>query len=116
MDLGLRGKVALVAASSRGLGRATAEELAAEGAHLVMCARSEGPLREAAAAIERGNPGVRVVALPADLADPDAVDRVVGGARRGGGRGGRRGRRGGGLGRRVAGVISGRMSMPRRSW
>lgn len=76
MDLGLRGKVALVAASSRGLGRATAEELAAEGADLVMCARSEGPLREAAAAIERAS-GVRVVALPADLADPDAVDRVV---------------------------------------
>ena len=77
MDLGLRGKVALVAASSRGLGRATAEELAAEGADLVMCARSEGPLREAAAAIERANPGVRVVAHAADLADPDAVDRVV---------------------------------------
>lgn len=76
MDLGLRGKVALVAASSRGLGRATAEELAAEGADLVMCARSEGPLREAATAIERAS-GVRVVALPADLADPDAVDRVV---------------------------------------
>ena len=76
MDLGLRGKIALVAASSRGLGRATAEELAAEGADLVMCARSEGPLREAATAIERAS-GVRVVALPADLADPDAVDRVV---------------------------------------
>lgn len=76
MDLGLRGKVALVAASSRGLGRATAEELAAEGADLVMCARGEGPLREAATAIERAS-GVRVVALPADLADPDAVDRVV---------------------------------------
>ena len=76
MDLGLRGKVALVAASSRGLGRATAEELAAEGADLIMCARSEGPLREAATAIERAS-GVRVVALPADLADPDAVDRVV---------------------------------------
>ena len=81
MDLGLRGKVAFVAASSRGLGRATAEELAAEGADLVMCARSEGPLREAAAAIERASgergAGVKVLAIPADLADPDAVDRVV---------------------------------------
>jgi len=41
MDLGLRGKVALVAASSKGLGRAVAEELAAEGAHLVICARGQ---------------------------------------------------------------------------
>src|ERR671933_927593 len=38
MDLGLKGKVALVAAASRGLGRAVAEELAAEGASLVLCA------------------------------------------------------------------------------
>ena len=39
MDLGLKDKVALVAAGSRGLGRAVAEELAAEGASLVLCAR-----------------------------------------------------------------------------
>ena len=44
MDLGLAGKVALVAASSKGLGRAVAEELAAEGAHLVMCARGHDTL------------------------------------------------------------------------
>jgi 3-oxoacyl-[acyl-carrier protein] reductase len=40
MDLGLKGKVAFVAAASKGLGRAVAEELAAEGASLVLCARS----------------------------------------------------------------------------
>ena len=40
MDLGLKDKVALVAASSEGLGRAVAEELAAEGAALILCARS----------------------------------------------------------------------------
>jgi 3-oxoacyl-[acyl-carrier protein] reductase len=76
MDLGLRGKVALVAASSRGLGRAAADELAAEGADLVMCARGEEALREAAAAIRRAA-GVRVVAVAADLGDPAGVDTVV---------------------------------------
>ena len=47
MDLGLRGKVAIVAAASKGLGRATAEELAAEGARVVLCARGEDALRVA---------------------------------------------------------------------
>lgn len=75
MDLGLRGKVALVAASSTGLGRAAAEELAAEGADLVICARSEGPLAEAKASLEAT--GSRVVAVAANLTDPDDVVKVV---------------------------------------
>ena len=41
MDLGIRNRVAMVAASSRGLGRAVAEALAAEGASLALCARNE---------------------------------------------------------------------------
>jgi 3-oxoacyl-[acyl-carrier protein] reductase len=77
VDLGLRGKVALVAASSRGLGRAVAEELAAEGAHLVMCARGEPALREAADAIRAASPDVRVLDVAADLSDPADVERVV---------------------------------------
>lgn len=76
MDLGLKGKVALVAASSRGLGRAIAAELAAEGASLVMCARGEAALLDAQAAIERTT-GARVVAVTADLSDPGAVQRLV---------------------------------------
>jgi 3-oxoacyl-[acyl-carrier protein] reductase len=76
MDLGLRGRVALVAGSSRGLGRAVAEELASAGAHLVLCARHEGPLREAAEAIEQAN-GVRVASVAADLGDPAQTDAVV---------------------------------------
>jgi 3-oxoacyl-[acyl-carrier protein] reductase len=44
MDLGLKGKVALVAASSRGLGRAVAEELGSEGVDLVLCARGVAAL------------------------------------------------------------------------
>lgn len=69
MDLGLRGKVALVAASSRGLARAVAEELAREGASLVMCARGAAPLREAADAI-RAEHGVRVIDVAGDLGEP----------------------------------------------
>lgn len=76
MDLGLRDKVALVAASSRGLGRAVAEELAAEGARLVMCARNEGPLRAAEEAIRRQT-GAAVLAVPTDLSEPDGVQRLV---------------------------------------
>ncbi len=81
MDLGLRGRVALVAASSRGLGRAVAEELAAEGAHLFLCARGETALRETARAIERAS-GVRVLALAANLSEADGVDAVVASALR----------------------------------
>jgi 3-oxoacyl-[acyl-carrier protein] reductase len=76
MDLEIRGRVALVAGSSRGLGRAVAEELAAAGADLVLTARGEGPLRETADAIARAS-GVRVVPVPADLGDPAQVDRVI---------------------------------------
>ncbi|HYN80111.1 MAG TPA: SDR family oxidoreductase [Gemmatimonadaceae bacterium] len=76
MDLGLRGKIALVAAASRGLGRAVAEELAAEGASLVICARGETALHEAAAAI-RGSSGVEVEAVAADVARPEDVERLV---------------------------------------
>ena len=76
MDLGLRGKIALVAASSKGLGRAVAEELAAEGANLVMCARGKETLDQTADAI-RQKTGVKVVAVPADVSDPKDAARVV---------------------------------------
>lgn len=79
MDLGLKGKVALVAASSRGLGRAVAEELAAEGADLVMCARGERDLTETAGVIT-GAFGVRAHPVATDLSDPDAIDDLVSGA------------------------------------
>jgi 3-oxoacyl-[acyl-carrier protein] reductase len=81
MDLGIRGKVALVAASSRGLGRAVAEELAAEGVELALCARGEAALRETAEAIRR-SAKVRVLDLVADVAEPADVARVVGAALR----------------------------------
>ena len=68
MDLGIAGRVAVVTAASRGLGRASAEALAGEGVDLVLCARSEGPLAEAAEAVRAL--GVDVVAVAADVADP----------------------------------------------
>lgn len=76
MELGLRGKVALVGASSQGLGRAVARELAGEGASVVLCARGAAALEAAREAIaaETGSP-VRVVA--ADLSKDGEPERVV---------------------------------------
>ena len=68
MDLGLTGKVALVAASSKGLGRAVAEALAAEGCDLFLCARGKDAL-DATASVIRAASKRRVVALAADLSD-----------------------------------------------
>ena len=81
MDLGIRGKVALVAASSRGLGRACAEALAAEGVDLVLCARGEAALRATAADIRR-TAGVRVVDVVADVATQPGIAAVLSAAER----------------------------------
>jgi 3-oxoacyl-[acyl-carrier protein] reductase len=67
VDLGLRGRAAFVAASSKGMGRATAECFAGEGADLGMCARGAEALEEAAAAVRAR--GVRAVTRVADLSD-----------------------------------------------
>ena len=76
MDLVLRGKVALVSASSKGLGRAIAEELAAEGANLIVCARGEEALRRTADSI-RNTTGVKVVEVPADVSQQAGIDQVT---------------------------------------
>ena len=76
MDFGLRGKVALVSASSKGLGRAIAEELAAEGANLVVCARGEEALRQTAESI-RKSAGVTVVEVAADVSAQEGIDTVA---------------------------------------
>jgi 3-oxoacyl-[acyl-carrier protein] reductase len=78
LDLGLSDKVALVAASSRGLGRAIAEELAAEGSSLVMCARDSDRLSKSAAEIE-SRWSVPVLPVAADLSvrgQPEFVARA----------------------------------------
>jgi 3-oxoacyl-[acyl-carrier protein] reductase len=66
MDLGIRGRRALVTGASRGLGRGCAEALAAEGAELVIAARGAGALEEAARAIRAAH-GVTVTAVAADV-------------------------------------------------
>jgi 3-oxoacyl-[acyl-carrier protein] reductase len=76
MDLGLANKVALVAAGSRGLGRAVAEELAAEGASLVLCARDGRGLAETGAAIAEKS-GAHVLAVPADVTVIEEIKHVV---------------------------------------
>jgi 3-oxoacyl-[acyl-carrier protein] reductase len=73
MDLGLEGKVALVTAASKGLGRASAAALAAEGAKVAI--NSRDPERIRATATELGSD---ILALPDDVTDPDAPRRLVG--------------------------------------
>lgn len=76
MNLGLDGKVALVAASSRGLGRAVASRLAREGARVAMCARDSDAL-EAAADRVCEETGAELHTTPVDLVAADAAERVV---------------------------------------
>jgi len=76
MDLGLKNKVALVAAASRGLGRAVAEELAAEGASLVICSRNAETINNTANEITKAT-GAEVLALAADVSQADDVVRLV---------------------------------------
>jgi 3-oxoacyl-[acyl-carrier protein] reductase len=75
VELGIRGKVALVAAASKGLGRAAAWELAREGAKVAIAARGEGLLRQVAAemAEDTGSP---VIGIPADVSVAEEVEAL----------------------------------------
>ncbi len=75
MDLGLQGKKALVSASSRGLGKAAAAALAAEGAAVALCSRS-AEVHETAIEIAEVT-GVKAVSVQADLTNPDDIKRYV---------------------------------------
>ena len=76
MDLGLKGKVALVAAASRGLGRAVAEELAAEGASLILCSRDAGAINRTAIEIAKAT-GAAMLAESCEVSKPVDVARLV---------------------------------------
>src|SRR5262245_10686213 len=72
MDIGLRGRVAVVTAASKGLGRASAAALSEEGATVVLCARGEEALRQAEADL----PG-EVLGITADMRDPETPAQLV---------------------------------------
>ena len=75
MELGLRGRKAIVTGGSKGLGRAIAEELAREGADVAICARHGDEVRRAGRELEAI--GTTVVAEPADVTDPAEVASFV---------------------------------------
>lgn len=76
MDLGIKGRVAVVAASSQGLGKAVAMALAREGAKLVLCSRKKDSIDRAAEEI-RHAAGGEVLARATDVTDGNAVQRLV---------------------------------------
>lgn len=76
MDLGLSGRIALVTAASKGLGRAVALALAQEGADVAICSRDEAQIREAAEEI-RDATGVRVLARVADVSRKEHIDALI---------------------------------------
>ena len=77
MDLGIKGRVAFVAASSKGLGRAAAEALAADGVRLALCSRQAEKLTETAEQI-RARCGVGVFAEPVEVTALKAVTTFFG--------------------------------------
>ena len=76
MDLQLAGKTALITGGSKGIGRATAEVLAGEGVNVILVAREQGALDEAAAGI-RAKRQVNVRTIAADLSSDAAVRKVA---------------------------------------
>ncbi len=74
MDLELHDKTALVAASSKGLGKAVATRLAAEGARVIICARSDDSVRNALAEVAKVATGPEPLGFTVDLTDPQSID------------------------------------------
>jgi 3-oxoacyl-[acyl-carrier protein] reductase len=85
MDLGLKGRVALVAAASGGIGYAAALELAREGARLFICSRDERRIRAAAERI-KAETGAEVSAVAADVTSDEEAEAFVRAARTAAGR------------------------------
>ena len=76
MDLGINGKIALVTAASRGLGRGCAEQLAAEQCRVAICSRDEAAAKQAAEEIA-GQTGAEVLGLGADVSKAENIGRLL---------------------------------------
>ncbi len=77
MDLGIKGRRALVCASSKGLGLGCAAALAAEGVHVTMTARGAEVLAAAAAEVRQANPGVEVIEVVGDITTPEGREAAL---------------------------------------
>lgn len=75
MELGLKGKIAVVTGGSDGIGRATALRLAREGADVAVCARRQEPLDQTAAELRKA--GAQVLAVSADMSKKADIDRFI---------------------------------------
>ena len=76
MDLGISGKVAFIAASSDGLGRACAVELATEGCNVIICGRDADRLAKAKSEVAKAGDG-KILAIKADLTNQQDLERLV---------------------------------------
>lgn len=75
MELGLKGKIAVVTGATEGIGRATAMKLAQEGAKIAICARRQAPLDQTAAELE--TTGSEVLAVSADMSKTADIERFM---------------------------------------
>jgi 3-oxoacyl-[acyl-carrier protein] reductase len=75
LELGLKGKIAVVTGGSDGIGRATALRLAREGADVAVCARRQEPLDQTAAELRKA--GAQVLAVAADMSKKADIDRFI---------------------------------------
>jgi 3-oxoacyl-[acyl-carrier protein] reductase len=75
LELGLKGKIAVITGGSDGIGLATALRLAREGADVAVCARRKEPLDQAAARLREA--GAQVLAVPADMSKKADIDRFI---------------------------------------
>src|SRR5215510_5017013 len=75
MELGLKGKVAVVTGGTQGIGRATALRFAQEGANVAICARNADRLEQTATELRKH--GVEVLSMSADCSKPNDIDKFM---------------------------------------